>query len=294
MAKQQHGSSRAQSRPAPPTGKPSGKGSSGSTPTGSWQPSRVSASKGRGGPNRTLLFTIGALAVGVAIVVFVAIGQLGNRPSASSPANLVTPGILTPASIPVDGLTLGKADAPATIDLWGDFRCSACYQFTEMGTAQQINKELIATGQARQVWHDFTVIDLHDGTTASRDAANAARCAGDQNKFWLMHDWLYANQSATEDASAFTKDRLLAIGKAAGLDMAAFTPCVQNGTHNAEIAKEQASLPASVTGTPTLIVNGTAVPTSFDAVKAAVEAAAGGASGAPASSVASPQPSPSG
>jgi protein-disulfide isomerase len=262
---------------------------------------------------QTLLLTLSAVLLGVLIVGFVAFQQLGGTPapslavvvvsaspahptaattsasaqaSAQSPAGdspapsgiaLYQPGPAntTPASIPAQGRTLGNASAPVTIDLYGDFRCSACFQFTEGGTAAAINDQLVATGKAKLVWHDFTVIDLMDKTHASRDAANAAWCAADQNKFWVMHDWLYANQSPTEAPDAFTTGRLLAIGEAAGLDMATFAPCVQSGTHDKDIAAEQSSLPAAVAGhgTPSVLVNGVYVDAAFNSVKAAVAAA---------------------
>jgi protein-disulfide isomerase len=163
-----------------------------------------------------------------------------------------------------------------TIDLYGDFRCSACYYFTvTSNTEARIVEDYVRSGQAKLVWHDFTIIDA-DGTTASRDAANAALCAADQNRFWVMHDWLYANQDAHEAASAFTIDRLLKIGEAAGMDMAQFRPCVQQGTHNPEIAAERKNAP-SISGTPSVLVNGkqvdpATVPTYAD-LSAAIEAA---------------------
>jgi protein-disulfide isomerase len=286
MAKQQRGSSRAPNRPIAPAkspNRPSGQRASTRGSTGTWQPNRVSASKKSTGPNRTALMTVGAVIVGLLIVGFVAVQQLGSKPAPSGAA-LVTPGgaNMTPSSIPVNGRTMGNPNAPATIDLYGDFRCSACYQFTELGTAAQVDANLVATGKAKVVWHDYTIIDHNDGATASADAANAAWCAADQNKFWVMHDWLYANQSATESPDAFTITRLLAIGQAAGMDMSTFQPCVQNGTHLADIAAEQASKPAAVTGTPTTIVNGTLVDATYSTIKAAVDAVAGG-SAAPSS-----------
>ncbi len=295
MAKQQRGSNRAPNRPAAPaksSNRPSGQRPSTRGSTGTWQPNRVSTGKRSGGPNRTLLYTIAALVVGLAIVGFVALKQLGSAP-ASSTAAIVAPGgsTLTPSTIPSNGRTLGDPNAPVTIDLYGDFRCSACFVFTEMGTASQIDNNLVATGKAKVVWHDFTIIDHNDGAHASRDAANAAWCAADENKFWVMHDWLYANQSATEAPDAFTIDRLLQIGQQAGMDMAKFQPCVQNGTHNADIAAEEASLPSTISGTPTTFVNGTMVDATYDAVKAAVDAAIGTASPAAGSS-ASPAASP--
>src|SRR5512140_588062 len=314
MAKQSRGSNRAQNRPATPppaasSNRPAGQRPASQRPAGqrpagqksgdAWQPNRVSGSKSKPATrlNQTAIMSIGAIVVGVLIVAYVALQQLGGGQGTGSNAPIITPGQAnsTPASIPTSGRTLGNPNAPVTIDLYGDFRCSACYTFTEMGTAAQIDNQLIATGKAKLVWHDFTIIDHNDKATASRDAANAAWCAADQNKFWPMHDSLYANQSPTEDASAFTIDRLLKIGQTvAGLDMTAFTTCVQNGTHNAEIAAEQTQLPASVSGpgggTPSVLVNGTKVDATFPAVKAAVDAATpgGSSSSSPAASSASP------
>lgn len=275
MAKQSRGTTRTQNRPAAPSAS-SGSGSA-SKSNSTWQPNKVSGGKKSGGPNRTLLYTIGGIAVGLVIVILVAVNQLGSNKPTTSNDPIVTPGgaWAIPASIPSDGRTLGNADAKATIDLWGDFRCSACYSFTTGGISTQITSQLVATGKAKIVWHDYTVIDMADKATASRDAANAAICAADQGKFWLMHDWLYANQSMTEAPSAFTLDRLVKIATQAGLDMTKAEPCIRNGTHNADIATEESNIPKEVTGTPTVFVNGALVKTSFDAIKAAVDAANG-------------------
>jgi protein-disulfide isomerase len=233
--------------------------------------------------------------------VIIGFAILSQPKTATGPDSaLVTPGVLTSATVASSGRTLGDAAAPVTIDLYGDFRCSACYYFTEMGTEKQVVDATVVTGKARIVWHDFLTIDRSQGNTASRDAANAAWCAADQGKFWTMHDWLYANQSSTEAPSAFTKARLGSIGTAAGLDMTAYQPCLDNGTHNAEIAKEDSSVPAGVTGTPTVIVNGTvvgangSVPTGAEII-AAVNAIAGPGSSSPAASTSpAPSVSPSG
>ncbi len=303
MAKQSRGSNRAANRPATPapsassapSNRPAGQRPAGQRPAGRksgepWQPNRVSASRSSSRMSRTAMITIGAVIVGVLIVAYVAIQQLGSSPAVVDSAAVIAPGAAnsTPASIPSSGRTLGDPNAPVTIDLYADFRCSACYSFTEGGTARQVETQLIATGKAKLVWHDFTVID-GDGSHASRDAANAAWCAADQNKFWVMHDYLYANQTS-EAASVFTMDRLLKIGQAAGLDMTSYTSCLQNGTHNAEIAAEQQSLPASVAGhgTPSVLVNGTFVNATFADIAAAVAAASGSASPAPASGSAAP------
>ena len=238
-----------------------------------------------GGTSSLILWSV--VAVVVAVVVVAGLVLLSSSKSNTSGAPN-PPGVVTPTTIAWNGTTLGVANAPVTIDLYGDFRCSACLVFTLEGTEKSIVDNYVATGKAKLVWHDYLTIDT-PGITSSRDAANAGWCAADQNKFWTMHDWLYANQSADERADSFPKSRLSDIAKAAGMDMTKFQPCLDGGTHNDAIAAEQTSKPADVTGTPTVFVNGKlvgaqgSVPT-FDQIKAAIDGI--GASPAPSVSVA--------
>ena len=53
--------------------------------------------------------------------------------------------------------------------------------------------------------------------TKSQDAAMAAYCAGDQNKFWEYRDALFANWLG-ETAGSYTDERLEALAKSTGLD----------------------------------------------------------------------------
>lgn len=189
--------------------------------------------------------------------VVVAAAFIVSQSGGSSSGTPQPPKVVTPASVPSNGRTLGQPNAPVTVDLYGDFRCSACFGFTTGGEESDLVTNYIATGKAKLVWHDLLSIDQFRGGTASRDAANAAWCAADQGRFWTMHDWLYANDlSPTESASAFTASRLSDIAKGAGLDMSKFQPCFDAGTHNADIAGEQSGTPTQATGTPSVFVAG--------------------------------------
>ena len=192
-----------------------------------------------GGTNSLILWSV--VAVVVAVVVVAGLVLLSSSKSNTSGAPN-PPGVVTPTTIASNDRTLGNANAPVTIDLYGDFRCSGCQVFTIECTEKNIVDNYVATGKAKLVWHDLLTIDT-PGITSSRDAANAGWCAADQGKFWMMHDWLFANQGPSEDASAFTKSRLSDIGKAAGLDMSKYQPCLDSGTHNDDIASEQTSTP---------------------------------------------------
>jgi protein-disulfide isomerase len=212
----------------------------------------------------------------VALVVVVAVVLATQQKSTVGLGTPIHPVVVTPTNIPSNGRTLGNPNATVTIDLWGDFRCTGCFDFATQGTEKSLVDNYIATGKAKLVWHDYLIIDLNRSETASRDASAAAWCAADQGKFWTMHDWLYANQSPQELASAFTKDRLSQIAQLAGLDMTQYQTCFDQGKHNDEIAAEQTSKPSDVTGTPTVFVNGKlASDFSYAGLKVAIDGALG-------------------
>lgn len=231
--------------------------------------------------NPILLWT----GVGVVVaVVVVAAALVLTQPKSYSASDFTSPIVVTPATIQSSGHTLGATGAPVTVDLYEDFRCTGCGGFYRSQEPQLVDN-YVATGKAKIVYHDFTIIDniqSSTGTHASRDAANAGLCAVDASKFWTYHDWLFTNQSSTEDPSAFTIDRLVALGKAAGIDDPSFETCVRQGQHNADVAAEQSAVPSGVTSTPTIYVNGTVVlnktdpvnyqPT-YDDIAAAIDAA---------------------
>ena len=214
----------------------------------------------------TMVFVvIAAVVIGAAVLI----SQQSDNGSINPPT------VGTPTNIPTDGRTLGRADAPVTVDIYGDFRCSACLVFTTGGTEQSLVDNYIATGKAKLVWHDRLIIDEGLGGNTSRDAANAALCAADQGKFWTMHDWLYANSAET--STAFTAARLSDIGKKAGLDMSKYQPCLDAGTHDAAIVAANKVASATINSTPTLYVDGTVIGTagrltSYDQLKAAIDA----------------------
>lgn len=224
-----------------------------------------------------MIWTLAFVAV-AAIVVVSAVYLTQPQPQQTNSAGLNVPIVVTPANITSSGRTLGNPNAPVTVDLYGDFRCTACQAFTVGGSEERLVSTYIATNKAKLVWHDYLIIDQNRRETASRDAANAAYCAADQGKFWTMHDWLFANQSSTEEASAFSASRLSAIGRAAGLEMATFQTCLDQGTHDAEITAASATAAQTINSTPTVYVNGKAVNqpgqgVSYDMIQAAIDAA---------------------
>jgi protein-disulfide isomerase len=82
-------------------------------------------------------------------------------------------------------------------------------------------------------------------------AAEAARCAGDQGKFWQYHDTLYskAPKIAPADLQAYSKE--------VGVDAATFQQCLDSRKHQSAVQKDLAEgAKLGLTGTPSFFING--------------------------------------
>jgi protein-disulfide isomerase len=171
--------------------------------------------------------------------------------------------------------TEGAMSAKVVVAEYSDYQCDYCGRWSREVEAA-FRTSLVDPGTARFEWHDYA----WEGQE-SVDAANAARCAGDQNQFWAMHDLIYERQNASPNTGAFTKDKLKAMGASLGLDATAFNACVDAGTYNDAIrADSSASQRVAGAGTPAFTVNGTLLAgyQTIDQLAAAVSAAGGSAS----------------
>lgn len=153
------------------------------------------------------------------------------------------------AEVPVDGAPVrGPAMAPVTIVEVSDFHCPFCKQV--QSTLKQVLERY--GDKVKLVYRDFPIDSLHPG---ARTAAEAARCANDQGKFWAYHDKLYAGPP---DASP---EKLKALGAEVGLDLAAFEQCLSSGKHKARVQKDvEEANRLGVNGTPAFFINGRMLP----------------------------------
>ncbi len=168
--------------------------------------------------------------------------------------------------------TLGATTASVVLREYGDFQCPSCGAFFR-GIEPQIRATYIDTGRVRLEWHDFPWIGPE-----SRDAANAARCAGAQGKFWPYHDLLYGNQGG-ENSGTFSKDRLKAFGRQLGLDETSFDRCIDDDTFGAAVQADFADvLHQGFNGTPTFLVGSQRIVGAqpFAVFQAAIDAALSG------------------
>jgi protein-disulfide isomerase len=211
--------------------------------------------KARAKRKRTLMVAGGLVVVlAAAAGIGVAVAGHGSSGGSDSAAAVSAPR----GAIGKDHLVIpvGADNAPSTLTTYEDFRCSACDAF-EKSFAPTV-RSLEDSGQMRTEYHLVTLIDGNLGGSGSLDAANAAACAQDQGKFRAYHDVLYGNQPDEQDDTFADKNTLLTLaGKVSGLKTAAFTACVNGGTHNAWVKKSNDAFGASgFNSTPTILLNG--------------------------------------
>jgi protein-disulfide isomerase len=174
------------------------------------------------------------------------------------------------------GVSVGDQSAPAQMIVFSDYMCPACAHWA--GQIEQLLKaEFVETGRLHYTYYDFP---LYPGHRHSFVASRAARCAGDQGRFWEYHDRLLGQQQTWMYGASTPTDHFLRIGREVGVEQGAFESCLRSDQH-AEVVTANKLLGETlgVGGTPTVFLNGRQVTewSSYPAVRAAVEAAAGGA-----------------
>jgi protein-disulfide isomerase len=209
--------------------------------------------------------TLGVVAVACAAGLFY---LLQPEPAASTAA------AAAPVAVVDDGFrgyTAGSDSAPVEVTEYGDFECPACATFATV-QMPTIREQLIATGRVRWRYRDFPLA-IHP---YSRYAAHAAQCAGEQGKFWEMHDQLFGHhqwaQTGKNPAGLFRD-----LAKAVGVDAARYDACMESGRYASRIEfSRQEGEQRRVDGTPTFYVNGAKFAGRYtsDAIKAVVDSLA--------------------
>lgn len=233
----------------------------------------------RGGSSRRGFYlALGAVAVaGVGGISW----AMQRTRAAAAPIVVPEAAALAPGAARPDGYVLGNPAAPVEIVEYADFECPSCGQFATV-TEPDVRTRLVNTGQARYRLYDFQVNASHRNSPA---ASLAAACAADQNKFWEMHDRLFAGQDewnslATDDP----KPVFAGYAGAAGADVSRWTQCYDARTHVDRLAAHRREATrAQVGSTPTFVVGNRMLqgPPTFDAIKALVDSARATSGAAP-------------
>ena len=210
-----------------------------------------------------LMLGVLTLALGAMLVYLLNANPAAPRAANQAPANVVDDGFR--------GYTMGSDSAPVEVTEYGDFECPACAGFAviQMPT---IKEQLIATGKVRWRYRDYP-LPMHP---YSRLAAHAAQCAGEQGKFWEMHDQLFQNHSWAQtgkNPSGLFRD----MARAAVLDIDKWDACMDSGRYAGRIEfSRHEGEEKLVNGTPTFYINGKMYTgrNNSDSFKAAIDSAA--------------------
>lgn len=142
----------------------------------------------------------------------------------------------------------GDRNAAITLVEFSDYECPFCGLYFR-DTLGQIERDYIKTGKLKYVFRDFPLEGMHP---KAFKAAEAAHCAGEQGRYWEMHDQLFGQQSALD------RGHLSGHAKALSLDLPAFEQCLDSERHAALIRKSlNEGHQAGVRGTPTFFLGRT-------------------------------------
>jgi protein-disulfide isomerase len=150
-----------------------------------------------------------------------------------------------------DALAIGDPDAPVTIVEFTDFQCPFCSRHFQQ-TFPRIQADYVDTGLARYVFKDFPLDSIHP---QAAKAAEAARCAGDQDAYLEMHHLLFERQqewSNREPMATFE-----GYAEDLGIESVPFSQCLRGGVYAAAVEADlQQGIALGVTGTPAFFLNG--------------------------------------
>lgn len=184
----------------------------------------------------------------IAVLVVVVLIQVG-RPDTAAEAEI---GDLLPEGIErgVDqaGLAyIGAPNAPVNIKLYEDYGCPNCKNFY-LNVEEELVNEQVANGNVRLTIHPVAFVNVQSGP-----AAEAAECALEQGAFWEYRHLLFVNQGVM----SFTRNNLVNLAEAAGLDRAQFSSCYDQGKYSGLIVEKTLQAQAEgLSGTPAINVGG--------------------------------------
>ncbi|MBI2202498.1 MAG: DsbA family protein [Candidatus Rokubacteria bacterium] len=140
---------------------------------------------------------------------------------------------------------LGQDSARVTIVEFSDYQCPFCRRHSS-DVFPEIVKDYVKTGKVRYVFRDFPIASLHPQAHRLHEAAH---CAGDQGRYWQMHERLFEESQRSD-----TKD-LVARARALGLDGPRFERCLAGGVHATRVRQGVADAEkARVRGTPSFFL----------------------------------------
>lgn len=135
----------------------------------------------------------------------------------------------------------GDKKAPVVLVEFSDYQCPFCARHVRE-TVPQIEREYVQTGKLRYAFRNYPLEAIHP---QAFKAAEASLCAGEQGKFWQMHDQLFANQRALRPEDLHRHAQTI------GLNVARFRQCLESGKYAGKVRQDQSDgQKVGIRGTP--------------------------------------------
>ena len=192
---------------------------------------------------KPIIVIVIAIALAASAAAYLSRGA-SDAPTSSSKVQTI-PGALPPGG----GRTLGPANAPVTLVEFADYQCPTCKIWSPMVT------ELLRRypDKVRFEFHYFPLVQIHRNAMA---AAQAAEAAGDQGRYWEMHDLLFDEQERWAN-SPNVETMFLTYASRLGLNQNQFMQSMHSPDVQNRILEDVArARDARLEGTPTIFVNG--------------------------------------
>jgi protein-disulfide isomerase len=220
------------------------------------------ANRSNGGGKRGFYILLAVLLIaGIATLSYMATRPKGNVTQLAN----VTP-------IANQGHVIGSDSAPVEVVEFADFECPACGNFANL-TEPDVRARLVNTGLIRFRFMDLP-LSMHPN---SWNAHRAAWCAGEQGKFWEMHDAIFQNQDRWAATATRRPDGVLeGLARQVGLNMDQYESCVSTRKYHPQIqANVDEATRRGIPSTPTFLIGNRQISTSisYDQFKGLVDEA---------------------
>jgi protein-disulfide isomerase len=147
------------------------------------------------------------------------------------------------------GRVWGQPHAPVSIEVFSDFQCPVCGRADAV--VHRLAPQYIDSGKAKVTYRHFAFIGPE-----SQWAAQAAECAGEQQRFWDYAQVLFSHQ-AGENVGAFARNNLKRFARQLGLETTAFNSCLDSSRYATVVEQDtQEGRSRGVQGTPTFFIHG--------------------------------------
>jgi len=191
---------------------------------------------------RARLIGIGLISIGAIFVAFLII-----YPNFKPVDSIIPSETITRPSVEFNAA--GNPDAPIRIEEYSDFQCSHCAAFYKT-TEKQLMDSYVADGTVYFVYNSFGSFM----GTESAEMSGAAYCAGDQGKFWEMHDVILSNQGNTQ--GSIIERRLAEFAEYLKLDMDEFESCFGGDKYGDVIEQDMKDgIAAGIKATPSFVMS---------------------------------------